>query len=635
MGNILSVGQSALAAAQVGLATTGHNIANASTPGYSRQEVVQGAVAGQDAGFGFIGKGTEVTAVKRVYSEFLNNQLLSTQTTKGQLDSYYTQIQQINNMLANPTAGLSPALQDFFKGVQDMSADPNSAAARQSVLSSAEALASRFQSLDGQVSEIRSGVNDQIGASISTVNVYAQQIAQLNDAIEKAVRGADGKQPNDLLDMRDLAVSELSKEVKVSVVKQSGSYNVYIGTGQPLVINTKTYNLQPAISPTDPSRIEVAYQNNGVTTMLAENALTGGKLAGLFEFRAKTLDVAQNALGRVATVLASTFNAQHSLGQDQTGALGGKFFNIAAPLVSPSSSNGAGGAATAAISNPGLLTTSDYRLQVTGVSPAAYQITRLSDGKLFSPSPTTVDGVDFAVSGSLTAGDEFLIRPTANGADAALGFSVAITDKASIAAAAPIRSVAAPANAGSGKISAGSVNAPPPPNPNLQQPVTITFTSATTYNVTGAGTGNPTGLAYTPGANISYNGWTVQIAGAPANGDAFSVGPNTTGVGDNRNALLLGGLQTANTMDGKTASFQGAYSQLVNLVGNKTRELAITSAAATQLFKQTQTSQQSVSGVNLDEEAANLLRYQQAYQAAGKVMKTASDLFNVLLTLGG
>lgn len=635
MANILSIGQSALAAAQVGLATTGNNIANASTPGYSRQIVIQGAIAGQDAGFGFIGKGTEVTAVKRVYSEFLNNQLLSTQTAKGQLDSYYAQIRQIDNMLANPAAGLSPALQDFFKGVQDMSADPNSAAARQSVLSSAEALASRFQSLDAQVGEIRRGVNDQIAASVSNVNVYAKQIAQLNDAIEKAVRGADGKQPNDLLDMRDLAVAELSKEVKASVVKQDGSYNVYIGTGQPLVINTKTYNLQTALSPTDPGRTEVAYQNNGVATILAENALSGGKLAGLFEFRAKTLDTAQNALGRVATVLGSTFNAQHSLGQDQAGVLGGKFFNVAAPLVSPSSSNGAGGAATAAISNPGLLTTSDYRLQVTGVAPAAYQITRLSDGKLFSPSPATVDGVDFAVSGTLTAGDEFLIRPTANGANAALGLSVAITDKASIAAAAPIRSAAVPANAGSGKISAGSVNAPPPPNANLQQPVTIKFTSATTYNVTGTGTGNPTGLVYTPGANISYNGWTVQIAGAPASGDGFSVGPNTTGVGDNRNALLLGALQTADTMDGKTTNFQGAYSQLVNLVGNKTRELEITSAAATQLFAQTQNAQQSVSGVNLDEEAANLLRYQQAYQAAGKVMKTASDLFNVLLTLGG
>jgi flagellar hook-associated protein 1 FlgK len=141
-----------------------------------------------------------------------------------------------------------------------------------------------------------------------------------------------------------------------------------------------------------------------------------------------------------------------------------------------------------------------------------------------------------------------------------------------------------------------------------------------------------TNLAYTPGADISYNGWTVQVSGTPANGDFFSVGPNTNGVGDSRNALLLGALQTANLTDG--TNLQGAYSQLVSMVGNKTRELQVTSSAASQMTAQANSAQQAESGVNLDEEAANLLRYQQAYQAAGKVMKTASDLFSVLLSLG-
>lgn len=654
MTNILSIGKSALAAAQAALATTGHNIANASTPGYTRQVTTQGALAGQNAGYGFIGKGTEITAVKRVYSEFLNTQVLSAQTSKGQLDSYYSQIQQINNMLADPTAGLSPALQDFFKGVQELSAEPNSAAARQSMLSSADALASRFQRLDGQMREMRIGINDQITSSTNLVNIYSKQISQLNDAIEKATNSSDGRLPNDLMDMRDQAVSDLSKEVKVSVVKQGNIFNVYIGSGQPLVVNTKTYNLATMASPTDPSRLQIAYQGGNGMTLMAESAFTGGKLGGLFEFRARTLDPAQNALGRVATVLASTFNAQHSLGQDQTGALGGNFFNVAQPLVSPSNRNGLGGAATAAIGDPSLLTTSDYRLQITAAAvaadplavppvlpaPAAYQVTRLSDGKLFSSSPASVDGVDFAVSGTLTAGDEFLIRPTANGADPVLGFRVAITDKAAIAAAAPIRSNATPTNAGNGIISAGNVNTPAPPDVNLREPVTITFTSPTTFNVTGTGTGNPVAVSFTPGADISYNGWTIKIAGAPAGGDTFSVGPNTNGVDDNRNALLLGGLQTTNTLDknaaggNATTTFQGAYSQLVNMIGNKTRELEVTSKAAEQLHTQSVATQQSVSGVNLDEEAANLLRYQQAYQAAGKVMKTASDLFDVLLSLG-
>jgi flagellar hook-associated protein 1 FlgK len=231
----------------------------------------------------------------------------------------------------------------------------------------------------------------------------------------------------------------------------------------------------------------------------------------------------------------------------------------------------------------------------------------------------------------MAAGDSFLIRPTVDGAKA---FGVAISDTSLIAAAAPIRTAAISANSGTGSITAGSVNAPPPPNANLQQPVTITFTSATTFDVSGTGTGNPTGLTYTPGATIGYNGWSAQIAGAPASGDSFTVAPNTGGVGDNRNALLLGALQTSNTLAGGTTTYQGGYSQLVSSVGNKTNELNVSSTASGNLLTSMVQAQQSISGVNLDEEATNLLRYQQAYQAAGKVMQIASQLFNTLLTLG-
>jgi flagellar hook-associated protein 1 FlgK len=648
MANVLSVGQSALAAAQIGLVTTGHNIANASTPGYSRQVVDQGAVGGQDAGFGFVGKGTEVTAVRRVYSDFIASQLTSAQTNEGQLTTYYSQIQQIDNMLADSKSGVSPALQDFFNGVQSLSADPNSSAARDTMLSSTNALASRFQSADTQMTQVRQGVNDQIVSSIDSVNLYASQISQLNDTIEKATRNSSsGSQPNDLLDQRDYAVAQLSKEVKVTLVKQNGNYDVYIGNGQPLVIATKTYSLSAAASPTDPSRIEVAYQNNGVTSTLAEDALTGGNLAGLFQFRANTLDPAQNSLGRMAIVLGTAVNAQQALGQDKNGAMGKAMFSVASPLITASSKNTGTGTAAATISNPALLTTSDYRVQITSAavaanpaavppvvaSAAAFRVIRTSDNKVFSPSPASIDGVDFSVSGAVAAGDEFLVRPTVSGASASLGLSVVMTDKAGIAAAAPILGSATTTNTGTGAITAGTVNTPPPVNVNLQQPVKITFTSPTTYTVTGTGTGLPaTNVAYTPGADISYNGWTVQVSGAPASGDSFAVGPNTNGVGDGRNALLMGSLQTANLVDG--TDLQGAYSQLVSMVGNKTRELQVTSSAASQMTTQATNAQQAESGVNLDEEAANLLRYQQAYQAAGKVMKTASDLFSVLLSLG-
>jgi flagellar hook-associated protein 1 FlgK len=548
--NILSIGQSALAAAQVGLSTTGHNIANAATPGFSRQVVVQSAAQPQNYGFGFMGQGTEISTVKRIYSEFLGSQVRAAQTTKSGLDSYYAQIKQIDNMLADPASGLSPALQSFFSGIQEMSSNPSSIPARQAALSSAESLAARFQSMAGRLDEIEQGVNSQITSGVSAINSYAKQIAQLNDAIGRA-QGATGQPPNDLLDQRDQLILDLNKEIKTTVVKQGdGGYNVFIGNGQPLVVGVTTSSLTTMASLTDPEKIEVAYQTTSGPVMVGKSSLGGGKLGGVLEFRSQSLEPAQKALDDLAIGLATTFNAQHRLGQDLDGNLGGDFFII------PSAQAGAS------------------------------------------------------------------------------GFAVAIGDPRLIAAAAPIRTAVATGNTGSGAISAGSVNTPPPPNANLQQPVTIMFTSATTFDVTGTGTGNPTGVTYTPGGTITYNGWSATISGTPALGDSFTLDANTGGVGDNRNALLLGALQTANTLNGNTTTYHGAYSQLVSQIGNKTRELDVTSSAAGKLLSEANLSLQAESGVNLDEEATNLLRYQQAYQAAGKVMQIASQMFDVLLSLG-
>lgn len=641
MANILSIGQSALNAANVAIATTGHNIANATTPGYSRQIVLQSAVAGQNMGVGYIGKGTEIAAIRRVYSDFLGTQILSTQTSKSQLDTYYAQIKQIDNMMADSSSGLSPALQDFFKGVQDLSAAAGSSASRQSLLSSAETLVARFQSMDSQLSEIRQGVNEQIAASVTAINVYSQQIAQLNDAIEKAQGIADGNMPNDLLDQRDFAIAELSKEVKVSVVKQGNSYDIYIGNGQPLVVGASTFNLKTVPAPTDPSRMEVAYENNGKTTIFAENGLTGGTLSGLFEFRSKTLDVAQNALGRVAIALASDFNAQHKLGMDLNGVMGKEFFNIQDPVITASSKNqGSLTVNDTRFVDASKLTTSDYQLKYDG---ANYHLTRLSDNvELASGTLAQVqDGAmadgftfDITVTGA-QAGDNFLIRPTVNGAS---GIGVAIADIAKIAAAGtitPISTEAASANTGTGAISAGTVDSTYV-EPSSITTVTLVYnTDTATGKIDTSPTGAITGFpqTYVDGATISFGGRNFKISGTPNDGDEFTITDNKSGAGDNRNMLLLGALQSANTVAGKT-TYQGAYSQLVNLIGNKTAELEATSTAAGKLLAQVVQTQQAESGVNLDEEAANLMRYQQAYQAAAKVMKTASDLFDVLLSLG-
>lgn len=655
MSNILNIAQSGLLAAQAGLNTTGHNIANASTPGYSRQIVQQATMQAQNAGYGFTGSGTQVEQIKRVYNDFLGTQVVSAQNSQSAIDSYKTQISQVDNMLADATSGLTPALQDFFKGVQDLASNPASSASRQAVLSNASSLAARFQGMDGRLNEIREGVNSQITSGVAVINSYAQQIAKLNDSIS-TLYAYENKPPNDLLDQRDQLVLDLNKQIKATVVKQSdNTYTVTIGNGQALVVGLAAFSLAATMSDTDPQRLEVGYKAAGGTITLAENSLTGGALGGLLEFRSKSLDVVQNEMGRVAVGLAITFNDQHKLGQDQNGVLGTDFFTAATPLVAASTLNSGNTVVTSNITDAGALTASDYTLRFDGVN---YNLTRLSDNKLLAGTTLVaanaaaqLDGFDLTLTAGtipLVANDRFLIRPTAQGANL---FNVAITDRANIAAAAPIVTANASANIGSGKISAGFVDKtylPVNGGSPLIAPanVTLTYDSATsslsgfpptqdvTVTTNGVAVVNPAPVAsipYAAGSTISFGGINLSFTGQPANNDTFTIGQNLSGVGDSRNALALGALQAASTLDKGTATYQGAYAGLVSFVGNKTRELQVTGVAADTLLAQSKQSQQAESGVNLDEEAANLLRYQQAYQAAGKVMQIANQMFDVLM----
>jgi flagellar hook-associated protein 1 FlgK len=725
MANIISISQSALLAAQAGLATTGHNIANASTPGYNRQIVVQGSAGGQNLGGGFVGKGTTIVDVKRIYNEYLSTQVNAHQSSKGQLDSHYAQIKSIDNMVADPAAGLTPAIDDFFKSVQNLVANPanlNGAPARQALVSASESLAARFQSMDTHFRELRENVNHEITQSVSEINSYAVQISNLNEAISKA-KAADGKLANDMLDQRDYLIGELSKQSKVQVVSQNDSYNVFIGDGQPLVVGANVYKLAAMASPTDLSQMQVAHiTSDGEPVMLSESALGGGKLGGLFDFRSKTLDPVQNSLGRVAVGMAQTFNAH------QNGAMGEDFFKAALPVVNANEHNRGSLKVTATIADVGGLTTSDYRLSY---EEGKYTVMRLSDNKkMYNDAPFppgVIDGVRFTKEGGLpTAGDNFIIKPTANGA---AQFAVQLTDKTKIAAAAPIVTATVAGNSGTGTITPGVIDTRSGADA-VKPGFTLTYNGAgapavgaivskgdaavsatiddataltgsdyklgydgTNYTImrvsdstrvhfgtsmpatpidgldfsiasgsmqpgdsfviaTKTVSGFPAGeavtvtnngiattykpgtpIAYSAGATISLGGASFALSGAPADGDKFKVGPNTNGAGDSRNMLLLGALQAKSTLEGGTVSFNGAYAQLVSLVGNRTHELDVNKTAQGKLLTNAMQAQQSESGVNLDEEAANLIRYQQAYQAAGKVMQTVSQLFDVLLNI--
>jgi flagellar hook-associated protein 1 FlgK len=646
--SLLTIGKSGLYAAQAALSTTGHNITNSNVAGYSRQVVVQESAIAMGGSNGYIGTGTQIAQVKRYSDEFLNAQVRSAQAQTSGLESYQAQITQIDNLLADTTSGLSPALQDFFSAVQNLTGDRAGVPSRGSLLTSADTLSARFQSMNGRLEEIRKGVNTQITSSVTLVNTYASQIAELNDQIGKLSAGDSLNLPNDLLDKRDQLVMELNKQVKATVMPgDNNMLTVSIGNGQPLVVGADAFQLAAINSPTDQTRVTIGYVTANKITPMPESALTGGALGGVLEFRSKSLDLAQNSLGRIALGLAQTFNDQHHLGLDSNGNPGADFFTVAAAEVTKNVNNNQTSTTkiTASVSDATKLTTSDYKVDFDGSN---YNVYRLSDNKktVISPfpqtTPQTIDGLDFAVSGTAAAGDNFLVRPTINGA---AGLKLALTDVSQVAAAAPIATSTPLTNKGTGKITEGSVDKSYLAAP-LSGPVNIVYdsasgnltgfpgTQAVTMTVGGVTTTIPAGgnVPFKDNASYTVGGMNFTLTGAPQNGDTFTISRNS-GIGDTRNASLLGDLQSKNILENGSATYQSAYAHIVSAIGNKTREVQVNAEASAAQLEQADKAAQNVSGVNLDEEAANLLKYQQAYQAASKVMQVADTIFNALLQI--
>lgn len=646
-GDILSIGKTGLFAAQAGLSTTGNNITNANVAGYSRQIVVQATALSIQSGYGFTGTGTQIAQIKRYSDSFLNKQVQTAQASYSALDAYSTQIAQIDNLLSDTSAGLSPALQNYFAAVQNVTGNSASDSSRQGMLSAADTLAARFQSIAGRLGEIRSGVDSEIQSSVTLINSYAEQIANLNNEIS-GFAGDPTRQPNDLLDKRDQLVLKLNEQIKAQVtVGDNNSYTISIGNGMPLVVGKTTYNLSTALSPTDQSRLVIGYQTANQVSVLAESSLSGGQLGGLLDFRANALDRAQNEFGRIAVGFAMTMNDQQKLGVDKNGVPGQAMFAAGQPFIGKNVNNSQSSAMSvaAAITDPAALTASDYKVEYDG---SAYWVTRLSDKTQtkITSVPQTIDGVAFSVSGAASAGDNYLVRPTAQAAD---GFGLLLTNPAQIAAAAPIATSALDSNTGTGKISAGTVDASYLSTP-LGAPVTLrynggppstlsNFPAAASVDVKVNGVsvaGAPFAggtVPFTAGATYSYDGMSFSISGAPKDGDQFKIDINN-GKGDVRNAGLMAALQTKGIFNQGSSNYQSAYATLVSFVGNKASETQVNADAGAALLKQVVNAAKDVSGVNLDEEATNLLRYQQAYQAAGKIMQIASTVFDTLLSIG-
>ncbi|KVE76537.1 flagellar hook-associated protein FlgK [Burkholderia vietnamiensis] len=648
----MNLGVSGLNAALWGLTTTGQNISNAATPGYSVERPVYAEESGQYTASGYLPQGVNTVTVQRQYSQYLSDQLNAAQSQGGAQSTWYSLVAQLNNYVGSPTAGISTAITNYFTGLQNVANNASDPSVRQTAISNAQILADQLNATGQQYDALRQSVNTQLTSTVSQINTYTAQIAQLNQQIGAA--SSQGQPPNQLLDQRDLAVSNLSSLAGVQVVRNDSGYSVFLAGGQPLVVADKSYQLAAVTSSSDPSELTVVSQGiagaNPKTPdqSLPDASLSGGTLGGLLAFRRQTLDPAQAQLGALATSFAAQVNAQNSLGVDLSGNPGGSLFAVAPTTVFANQGNTGNAALSVSFTNPAQPTTGDYTLSFDGTN---YTLADRASGSVIGQStsmPASLGGLQLSFSsGAMNAGDQFTVLPTRG---ALTGFGLATTSGAAIAAASPVVASASTTNIGTGKIVSNGVSS------GYQIPATKLTYDAATNSLSGFPVGTTVTIAGTPPTSVTIanptdsvpynasqgakmtmsgtlNGVTVTLSGAPSDGDSFSIGPYAGGTSDGSNALALSQLVTAKSLGGGTTTLTGAYANYVNGIGNTASQLKSSSAAQTSLVGQITSAQQSVSGVNQNEEAANLMQYQQLYQANAKVIQTAQTLFQTVLGL--
>jgi len=628
--DMLSTAVSGLLAFQQALDVTSNNISNSSTPGYSVENIELAEQPGVSSGAGFFGNGVDVQSITRSYDEMLAAQVRSSQSSYSSFNTLSTQAAQIDNMLSSSSTGLTATLQNFVNSLQTLSTTPAGSAQRQVVLSSAQALTTQLQSYQSQLETQSSDLQSTIGTTVSEINTIASNIASLNGQI--AAASGSGQTPNQLLDQRDSLVDQLSQYVSVNAITQSnGEMDIYIGSGQPLVTSGSAQTLTTTPDPSNPteSDIGIAGGNGSVTDITAE--INGGTLGGLLTTANQVITPTENALGQIAIGLATVMNQQQASGMDLTGAQGQPMFAVGNPQVLASGNNTGTATLDTTISNLSDLTTDDYKLSYSGTAWEMQDTTTGASvtltGTGTSTDPLEADGMSIVVNGTPNTGDNFVINPTAGAVD---GMSVLLTSPSQVAAASLGTSSGATANTGTGTISTPTIT---DPTTWTSGNYTVSFTSATQYQVTDSGGNVVTSGTYTSGSPISFNGEQVSISGSPASGDTFTVAANTSAnSGDNTNVLAMIADVNSSVLDGGTTSLNDAANNLVSATGVLTQQ-AQANATAQQSVNQSATDARSnLSGVSLDDEAAKMLQYQQAYQACAQMIQASQTIFNSLIT---
>jgi flagellar hook-associated protein 1 FlgK len=635
MSGILNVGSRALQANQTVMQVIGNNIANVNTPGYSRQSAVLQTAPGQYTGAGYIGKGVDVVTIQRTYNEFLTRQAALAGATSAGDAARADNLKQLEAIFPGGTSGLGAAISDMLNAFSDVSSAPTDLTARTVALTRVNETAARFRSASASLDELQNGVSQALDQKITAINSLASNIAAINDKIARAT--ANGQPPNDLLDQRDQLIRDLNKFIQTSSVPATdGTVSIFIGGSQALVMGWAAAPLSLVQDQfNDPMKNKLALSRNGQVIALDEAMLGGGEIPGLLRFQNTDMAEGRNLLGRLTLAVTTAMNDQHKLGLDLDGNVGGNLFtpvvltgSILAPAA-PATLNTGTASLALTVSDITKLAASDYEVNFTAATTG--NIVRRSDGVVttFSAVPITVDGLTLSItSGAANAGDHYLIKPYATSAsDIQAEFS---TPRA-LAVASPLAGKMGATNAGSLQMSSlvAKTNAATPPQPT---PVVVAFIDATHYSLNGLGS-----YVYQSGQAIETVDWKLTMQGAPKAGDTFTVvgskdAANNNGINftlNAGNATALMNLRDVAMFDG--SALTDGYANLMSQIGIRVQSANyaadISSTIATNLEKD----RTAVSGVNLDEEAAKLLQYQQAYQASAKMIQVANSIFDILI----
>ena len=619
---LLNIGASALNAAYAQLQTTGNNIANVNTVGYHRQTVSQSPMAASTATT-YTGMGVQVDAIRRQYDQYLEQQVASTQSVSSADKARSSQLNSLEGLFSDSDTSIGAAVDSLRTSVADLVNTPGDPSARTVVISRADAVASQIRSLDGQLSALGRDTDLRIGDAVQSLNQLLGQMAELNGRITAS--NGSAQQPNDLLDQRDALIGKINEIARGNAyLNADGSATLFTSSGEPLVIGTQASTLSVTTDPLGSGQPQVMLKTMNADLPVDATRIGGGSLSGLMRFRSEDLVSAQSRLGQMAAAFADAMNQVQASGVTATGAAGQPMYSVADPLVTGLATNGGAASFSVSVSDAAQLVASDYRIDDDGSN---FVVTRLSDNVRTTLSGTgqVIDGLRFDVTGTAgSAGDRFLVQSSTQ---FARSMTMNLTDGSQLAVGVAVYPTLGTTNTGSLSVSGTRVT--DPAEPNLSSAITLSFDG--TGNYTATGTGAPAGAQpYVPGQAININGWSLTLAGTPAAGDTVTMGSTTTPGSDNRNAKLL-----YEAIDGRAvggASMNDAYADLVADVGTRAQSAKTAATSSAFSLSNAQAARDSVSGVDLDEEATRLLQYQQAYQAAAKLISTSQTLFNSLLS---